>query len=61
MRITIEFQDKIVEEAKHLTGIHNTTVLIHEGLRALIERESTRRLSRLAGSQPDLKDISKRR
>jgi hypothetical protein len=28
--------------------------LIHEGLRALIERESARRLARLGGSQPDL-------
>ncbi len=32
-----------------------------EGLAALIERESARRLSRLGGSQPHLTDIPRRR
>jgi hypothetical protein len=34
---------------------------IHEGLKALIERESARRLARLGGSQPELKAAPRRR
>ncbi|CAN5528318.1 hypothetical protein BH24DEI1_BH24DEI1_19590 [soil metagenome] len=37
------------------------TVLIHEGLRALIERESARRLARLGGSEPQLQRLPRRR
>jgi hypothetical protein len=35
--------------------------LIHEGLKALIERESAKRLARLAGSEPALENIPRRR
>jgi len=34
---------------------------MREALHALIEREAARRLIRLGGSQPDLKDIPRRR
>ncbi|MGI8896124.1 MAG: type II toxin-antitoxin system VapB family antitoxin, partial [Casimicrobiaceae bacterium] len=34
---------------------------IHEGLKALIERESARRLARLGGSEPQLKHVRRRR
>jgi hypothetical protein len=37
------------------------TALIHEGLRALIERESARRLARLGGSEARLRPIPRRR
>jgi hypothetical protein len=37
------------------------TTLIHEGLKALIERESARRLARLGGSDPRLQRVPRRR
>jgi len=37
------------------------TALIHEGLRALIERESARRLARLGGSETQLRPVPRRR
>lgn len=37
------------------------TALLREALQALLERESARRLAGLAGSQPDLQPIPRRR
>ncbi|HET8654421.1 MAG TPA: type II toxin-antitoxin system VapB family antitoxin [Longimicrobiaceae bacterium] len=61
MRTTINLDDDLLEEAQRLTGTKERTALIREGLRALIERESARRLSRLGGSQPQLQPIPRRR
>ena len=51
----------LLDEARRLTGIDGRTALVREGLRALIERESARRLARLGGSAPDLHSIPRRR
>ncbi len=61
MRTTINLDERLVEEARRLTGMTERTALIHEGLRALIERESARRLARLGGSEPGLKPVPRRR
>lgn len=61
MRTTINLNDDLVAEAQRITGTRERTALIHEGLRALIQRESAKRLARLSGSQPDLSDIPRRR
>lgn len=61
MRTTLNIDDDLVAEAGRLTGISERTALIHEGLRALIQRESARRLARLAGTQPDLEPAPRRR
>ena len=37
------------------------TALLREALQALLERKSARRLAGLAGSQPDLQPIPRRR
>jgi hypothetical protein len=50
-----------VNEAQRITGMKERTALIHEGLRALIERESARRLARLGGSEPRLQPVPRRR
>jgi Arc/MetJ family transcription regulator len=50
MRTTINIDDRLLEEAQRITGKTERTALIHEGLRALIARESARRLARLGGS-----------
>ncbi|MCI0434216.1 MAG: type II toxin-antitoxin system VapB family antitoxin [Gemmatimonadetes bacterium] len=52
MRTTINLDDDLIREAQRLTGLKERTALVHAGLRALIERESARRLARLGGSDP---------
>ncbi|MGH9022660.1 MAG: type II toxin-antitoxin system VapB family antitoxin [Acidimicrobiia bacterium] len=54
MRTTLALDDDLVAEAQRLTGTSEKTALVREALRALIERESARRLARLGGTEPDL-------
>jgi len=61
MRTTINLDDSLLTEAQRITGVKERTALIHEGLKALIERESARRLARLGGSEPRLKPVPRRR
>lgn len=61
MRTTINLDDELIAEARRLTGMQERTALIHEGLRALIERESARRLARLGASEPQLHIPPRRR
>jgi Arc/MetJ family transcription regulator len=61
MRTTVNLDTDLLAEAARLTGVTERTALIHAGLRALIERESARRLARLGGSQPDLEPIPRSR
>ena len=53
MRTTIALDDELVAEAQDLTGLKEKSSLIREALKALIERESARRLALLGrGSGP---------
>ena len=61
MRTRINIDDELLAEAERLTGIDKRATLVREGLRALIERESARRLVQLGGSEPQLEDIPRRR
>lgn len=61
MRTTINLDEELLAEAQRLTGTAERTALIHEGLRALIQRESARRLALLGGSEPDLRVAPRRR
>jgi len=61
MRTTINLDDQLVGEAQRITGMKERTALIHAGLRALIERESARRLARLGGTEPQLQPVPRRR
>ena len=60
MRTTINIDDELMEKAQSMTGMAEKTALVREGLRALIERESARRLARLGGSEPKLQAIPRR-
>ena len=60
MRITLNLDKALIEEARRLTGIQETTALVHSGLEALIARHSARRLAALGGTQPDLRSIPRR-
>ncbi len=61
MRTTVNIDDKLFEDAKWLTGIEGRSALVREGLRALVERESARRLAKLGGTQPGLEYVPRRR
>ena len=61
MRTTLILDDALMAEARALTGVQEKTALVHEGLRALIARQSARKLAALGGSEPALKPIRRRR
>ncbi len=61
MKTTVTVDDALLKRAEELTGIDSETDLVSESLRALIERESARKLARLGGSQPQLLPIPRRR
>jgi Arc/MetJ family transcription regulator len=61
MRTTLVLDDDLLAEARELTGIPEKTALVREALRALIERESARRLARLGGTAPGLMAPPRRR
>ncbi len=61
MRTTLNIDDQLQDEAQRITGMKEKTALVREGLHALIERESARRLAKLGGSEPQLQAVSRRR
>jgi Arc/MetJ family transcription regulator len=61
MRTTLNLDAALLDEARKLSGIEERTALIHEGLRALISRESALRLARLGGSEPNAAPVRRRR
>jgi Arc/MetJ family transcription regulator len=61
MRTTLNLDDALIEKAQVLTGLSERTTLVREALKALIERESARRLVALGGSEPRLQAVPRRR
>lgn len=61
MRTTLNIDKELLDEAARLTGQDQKTALVREGLKALIERESAKRLAKLGGSEPELEPIRRRR
>jgi len=61
VRTTIALDDDLVREAQRLTGITEKGALVRQGVRALIERESARRLASLGGSESDATAVARRR
>ena len=61
MRTTVKLDDDLLVQAKNLSGVEDRGALLKEALRALIERESARRLARLGGTESQLQDIPRRR
>ncbi len=60
MRTRLNIDDELLAEARRVTGLNENVVLVREGLRALIERESARRLAKLGRSEPQLNSVSRR-
>jgi Arc/MetJ family transcription regulator len=61
MRTTLSLDDDLLRTAQEFTGVTEKTALVREALRALIERESARRLAAMGGTMPELEDIPRRR
>jgi Arc/MetJ family transcription regulator len=61
MRTTIIIDDELLAKAIKLAGPMDRPAMVSEGLKALIERESARRLAQLGGTQPKLKAAPRRR
>jgi Arc/MetJ family transcription regulator len=52
MRTTLNLDNALMEEAGTYAGVKGKTALLHEGLRALIQREAAARLAALGGKDP---------
>lgn len=61
MRTTLNIDDELLKRAMELTGIKEKTALVHAALKDLVAREAAIRLAKLGGTQPQLKDIPRRR
>ena len=61
MRTTVNLDESLVSRAQALCGVQERSVLLREALNALIQRESARRLAQMGGSEPQLRDIPRRR
>ena len=61
MRTTIVLDDDLIAKAQAFTGLKEKSQLVREAMKALIERESARRLALLGGSEPQLEVAARRR
>jgi Arc/MetJ family transcription regulator len=61
MRTTVTIDDDLLKAASVAAGTDERSVVLHEALRALIERDAARRLARLGGSDPKARAPRRRR
>jgi Arc/MetJ family transcription regulator len=61
MRTTVSLDDQLLADAQEFTGIREKSALVNTALKALIEREASRRAALLGASAPGLKPIRRRR
>jgi len=60
IRTTLSLDYDLIEKAQALTGPMEKTALVREALKALIQRESAKRLALLGGSEPLLEYVPRR-
>ena len=60
MRTTLALDDNLLAKAQAYTGLQEKSVLVREALKALIERESARRLALLGGTEPQVSLVPRR-
>ena len=60
MRTTIVLDDELLQKVQALTDVQEKSALVKEALKALIERESAKRLANLGGTEPQLETIPRR-
>jgi len=61
MRTTVTLDDELLAQASAALGTSERSVLLHEGLKLIVERAAARRLAALGGSAPALKLPPRRR
>lgn len=61
MRTTLNIEENLLQKASMLTGVKEKTLLVKMGLEALIRMENYKRLSKLGGSEGELKKIKRRK
>jgi len=61
MRTTLILDEVLLADARRLSGLKEKTAVVHAGLRALISRESARRLAALGGTERALRPVPRRR
>jgi len=61
MRTTLNIEDELIKKVSKFTGIKEKTTLVRLGLEALISRESSKRLSKLGGTEKRMRIIPRRR
>ena len=61
MRSTVTLDDDLIAEANEMLGPMDRSALLNTALKALIAREAARRLAKLAGTEPDLQEVPRRR
>lgn len=61
MRTMLALDDDLLAKARAYTGLAETTALVREALKALVERESARGLAQLGGSESHVDAPPRRR
>jgi Arc/MetJ family transcription regulator len=61
MRTTVVIDDEQLAAAREFTGIREMPALVREAFNSLLEREASRRLAMLGGTQKKLRPIPRRR
>lgn len=61
MRATINIDDKLIENARSLTGTRETSALVRLALETLVRIEAGKRLISLGGTMPEAKAALRRR
>ena len=59
MKATITIDDRLIAEARKLTGVKEKTTLVRMAFQALIYTEGTKRLAELGSPEPTLKPIER--
>jgi Arc/MetJ family transcription regulator len=61
MRTTLTLDDELFEAASAAIGVSDRSVVLHEALKSLVQREAARRLAKLGGSEPRVAPAPRRR
>ena len=61
MRTTLNIDDRLIKDASRLTGVREKTALVRIGLETLITRQSAQRLAMLGGTEPQARQVPRRR
>ncbi len=61
MRTTVTLDDELLAQASEAMGVGERSLLLHEGLKLIVQREAARRLAALGGSAPGLRLPPRRR